>query len=1779
MKKTNEEKKSHHSDEGIEASSINSMAKSSIPSSVLQPSHSVPSKRSITTRSLKAAAEATAAAVAAAATLALESVPSTTSLSSQYYGSVKPQSLKYFLLAAQCYRQLKQSEACVMLLESCMEGPGHGGLIVPIAPVGEETYLQLWDVLSSTTSIVFSSSSSSNSSSHESIERPPVPQKKQVDEEEDTHMTTTTTLIKNSNVKKKSAVNNGHPIGGQLEMVSSQTGSSPSLISSSEDESKGKGDKVTIETKEGQKEDVDGKYKVWRIIRDMALQHSPVSIAVSVAERVKQERGVIKTTNKRERRLDDIENDDPMTSTEKERDSASTRNGNVVKNDDTHGTTIDMEMNSDYHLMEKDIQVDRVLSTYGGFVGFEKENNNTEEKWSEVVSLIHSIETREKEGGGGGGKNIYNNNSHDEFRIQSKLSNHHRQQLARLVASISDSLLDGEYIEQIPTSILALGSKNSINLYNNTSEQEKCSIENNVFGYIPVSQGKSLNIIACLCEQRGLALLATDNRNRAAQWLQAALRIDPYIQGALHALLENQLLSSKNEEGLFAYLASVLDDFEISPLHYRQQQSQQEMITSPTNLPSSFNEVFALRGLSLCLEGMIDVHDKEQEDLLTSSLDSTSKKVSEGTAQQVVEMLTSTTISTESVTLPANPSSSSSLFVPSGVSSSSSSSAQIQSPLKNAIKGKTSSSKSGASISNSSMATTPSSSSPSSSSSQRTPRGLSGRKAASSGLSSATATAAALRASAVTLTSSFMEESTASTATSSEVIHPQSLPLPPIPFQPRFSTGLGGSVNISGNSSSKVNQSVLTLPPPPLPPGGSSAGRAPIPTSPLPIQYLDEKSKNDKDVAAKAAFSANFPLQTRHSTDTAQKQTLSSLTLLIKRKPLLQRRSTGWLLDLYASRMGRYGVHSSNTASVGASRTSPSSSSSFSLSSKFSRLEKLFRLGTSIDVLAAKAENHLCAYDMSQAIVLTKQIVNRDPFHILGVTVHYACLVRLKRSSELFKLAHNAVEAAPGKALSWYAVGCYYLSLGKCSAAVRNFTRACQLEGGFAQSWMALGHSYALQDESEPALAAYRTAMRLHPASHLPPLAMVPLMQASGQVALAKQYLELAMSRCPFDPLVYHEAGVLEYNTGSFPAAASLFRVAAQSISQSPHHVRGQFEATFLNLGHATRKLNKLREAAAAYGAALSLSPGRPSTLAALAFTHQLAGDSDKASILYHSALAKVPEDLFCQRMLRLALEDSLLLQNARVVLLPLGSSVPKVAISSVRTDTKLNRSNVFEISKQQQQQQQQQGGGGGGGGGGQSTNSPRQGVRVSTPSSIVRTRAGSVTRSRNLSTFTTTKSTLISALSSSSSPTSSSQSQQHPQSIVRQPVILESQIHSESGLASSTPEYQRALSLSRDHVSTVAASIVYASSSSNRTSSSSSSQHHLSAQQARRESRRAHSAGPNSDLSTPRTGRGRRVGQGRERGVDAVAVSTGGLIFYPGGHVIDHSSSTSASSSIAHSARRNEEEDEEAVQQQQQQQTDDDWIINDDDEEEDVEEDDDDEEEEEEEEEDMVLDDSEEGDITTGTGLDIPERSTQRIPPIIDGHPRRRRRNRTSGTHSSSASAAATVGGHRRSSGGGSTIMSSGEGEGGLEIETDIATISGNGESDNDDNEEEEEEEEDADGMEREDDEGFDDDVIDEMEIGNDDEEEEVANALHSATISPSAHLSASDRLEIASAAAASGDINADADFAALLQQLEVEAAAEEEEAELLRQSQEIDAMDTGEDGRGGARRVQGMD
>lgn len=158
-------------------------------------------------------------------------------------------------------------------------------------------------------------------------------------------------------------------------------------------------------------------------------------------------------------------------------------------------------------------------------------------------------------------------------------------------------------------------------------------------------------------------------------------------------------------------------------------------------------------------------------------------------------------------------------------------------------------------------------------------------------------------------------------------------------------------------------------------------------------------------------------------------------------------------------------------------------------------------------------------------------------------------------------------------ALSWFAVGCYYLALRKPPLAVKHLSKATQLDASHALSWIGLGQAYASMNEHEPAMHAYRAAMQLLPEAHTPPLAMAAIASRSGQLVLAKQYLELATARCASDPLVYHEAGVLEYRVESYAAAWGLFHFAVTLVADCPFHVRKAWEPTILCLGHVCRKL------------------------------------------------------------------------------------------------------------------------------------------------------------------------------------------------------------------------------------------------------------------------------------------------------------------------------------------------------------------------------------------------------------------------------------------------------------------------------------------------------------------------------------------------------------------------------------------------------------------------------
>ena len=59
------------------------------------------------------------------------------------------------------------------------------------------------------------------------------------------------------------------------------------------------------------------------------------------------------------------------------------------------------------------------------------------------------------------------------------------------------------------------------------------------------------------------------------------------------------------------------------------------------------------------------------------------------------------------------------------------------------------------------------------------------------------------------------------------------------------------------------------------------------------------------------------------------------------------------------------------------------------------------------------------------------------------------------------------VEDYPEHVVAWFAVGCYYQSIGRYDSARQYFGKATAMDPRFAPAWLGFGHSFAAQDESD----------------------------------------------------------------------------------------------------------------------------------------------------------------------------------------------------------------------------------------------------------------------------------------------------------------------------------------------------------------------------------------------------------------------------------------------------------------------------------------------------------------------------------------------------------------------------------------------------------------------------------------------------------------------------------------------------------------------------------------
>ncbi|GBP65636.1 Cell division cycle protein 16 homolog [Eumeta japonica] len=291
-----------------------------------------------------------------------------------------------------------------------------------------------------------------------------------------------------------------------------------------------------------------------------------------------------------------------------------------------------------------------------------------------------------------------------------------------------------------------------------------------------------------------------------------------------------------------------------------------------------------------------------------------------------------------------------------------------------------------------------------------------------------------------------------------------------------------------------------------------------------------------------------------------------------------------------------------------------------------------------------------------------KELDTVDPW--CCAEVRTACLVELRKSSELFAFAHTLVDGYPNSWTAWFSVGCYYYLIGKNELARRYLSKSKSLEPSAGCVWLAYGHSFAADNEHDQAMAAYFKASQLMGGCHIPALYVGVECALLNNIPMAERFLARAaelhakpdtlneaceldllstpeplpegggsgwmrIARTAADAQVAHEAGAAAFACREYAAAEALWsRALAVAASIAPQgEVGPRWAPTLDALGHACRKLGRPGEALNWHEKALSCRPGRASTYTAIGLCLALLGRSTAAADALHTALAKDPDD------------------------------------------------------------------------------------------------------------------------------------------------------------------------------------------------------------------------------------------------------------------------------------------------------------------------------------------------------------------------------------------------------------------------------------------------------------------------------------------------------------------------------------------------------------------------
>lgn len=300
-------------------------------------------------------------------------------------------------------------------------------------------------------------------------------------------------------------------------------------------------------------------------------------------------------------------------------------------------------------------------------------------------------------------------------------------------------------------------------------------------------------------------------------------------------------------------------------------------------------------------------------------------------------------------------------------------------------------------------------------------------------------------------------------------------------------------------------------------------------------------------------------------------------------------------------------------------------------------LSSHYKLAQNPDILLAKAEIAFTSSCYQDAVDLTNQILESDPYNFACLPLHLSLLHQLNHNHALFALSHDLADTHPDEPCTWLAVGTYYLATNRINEARSYFSKASLMDPHFGAAWIGFAHTFAAEGESDQAIAAYSTAARLFQGTHLPQMFLGMQEITLGNLSIAREYLTAAFKLCQTDPTLVNELGVVAYLEDDYEIAIRHFQNALQ-LAAKTGAPPNQYTSIRLNLAHAFRKHGRFSNALDEFDDVIRLGLRDASVFASKGLVQMELDEYFEATVTLHEALAISPQDPTASDLLTKAL-------------------------------------------------------------------------------------------------------------------------------------------------------------------------------------------------------------------------------------------------------------------------------------------------------------------------------------------------------------------------------------------------------------------------------------------------------------------------------------------------------------------------------------------------------------